>query len=968
MRHIPLKKIIYFICCFSSFFLVNNTYSQCAGSNNSFTICDKEANANYQTLNLFNKLNGSPQTGGVWKSNNPLNKKALDTTSGIVNLWKINRFGTHSFTYTNLNCNESATVTINLGGYPGEDNINGGANACSNNTKVDLYTFLDNNLTDLNADINGEWEEATNTPKGFLDGQFFNAQKAEAGTYSFTYTVDDVVTCSSKFATILLEVHRAPESGTAEDLTICKTEDFSLYTNIDLFDQLSEEDTDGIWFDIDGTNQLSDSFDSTINIQEIYNNFGSGIYKYDYTVYQTHGVCKEKTSTVTISIPEIKGQFQVNNQCLKDPLLIEILYTNTNKDEITYNLDYEIINSNTNDLVYTGTINNITNDPNNPLYIKTAIELPANTINKAGKYTVKATKISNVNGVICNSLEILENQFIIYDTEISIPKLCFDGINAIITISNLVDNNGEQSNNTYSINYIIEDLINGSSKPIKNQEITFTNGTGLLPVDISSFPENAIDYNLKIDSPTNSGFICIDFNFSAALIPEDIQLDIVIDNVCNTTEIKAVIDAPIITTGKYTIEYIVSEESNSTAITNNTTILTGGIANYNVDISKLETGNYKVTLKSVQDDTSRCRAQFEFEKTAFFSINGNPVAPTLDANQTFCFNSDPSTNEPKISDIIVNSGENLTWYENNTSTIPLDTATFLIDGEDYFVTSSDSKNTCISLERSSVVIKINKPSIITSNNINPTFCTIDKATIANLDAIANKGSVIWYDSLTNGNLLNETTSLEDGKIYFAVESIDGCEFTTRLPFTITILSSPKPEYTGSKLLCSLDNLSLFDLEKDIVTDNNSNLIWYDSLQGGFEINNSDKLQENVNYYVASINSSSNCEGERLLISVDLSKCNPEKYGFYIPDGFSPNGDSVNDLYYIPNIELFYPDYSLEIFNRYGLSIFTGNKSAPSWDGKNNKSGNVATSGVFFYILNYNKDNLKPIQGRLYLSK
>ena len=968
MRHIPLKKKIYFICFFSCFFLVNNTYSQCAGSNNSITICDKEANVNYQTFNLFSKLSGNPQTGGVWKSDNPLNQKALDTASGILNLWKINRFGTHSFTYTNLNCNESATVTINLGGYPGEDNINGGANACSNNTKVDLYTFLDNNITDLNADINGEWKEASTTPKGFLDGQFFNALEAEAGTYSFTYTVDDVDTCSSRFATILLEVHRAPESGTAENITICKTEDFSLYTNIDLFDQLTEEDTDGIWFDIDGTNQLSDAFDSTINIQEIYNTYGSGNYKFDYTVYQTHGVCKEKTSTVTISIPEIKGQFQVNNQCKKDSLLIDILYTNTNNDEISYDLEYEITNSITNNLVYTGAISNVTNDPNNPLYIKTSIELPPNTISNAGKYTIKASKISNVNGVICNSLEILENQFIIYDTQISIPKLCFDGINANITIDNLIDNNGELSNNTYSINYIIEDLVNNSSKPIKNQEITFTNGTGILPVDISSFPENAIDYNLKIDSPTNSAFQCIDFNFSAALIPEDIQLDIQIDNKCNTTDIKAVIDAPIITTGKYTIEYIVSEENNSTALTEKTTIISGGIVDYNVDISKLETGNYKVILKSVQDDTSRCRAQFEFEKTAFFSINGNPDAPTLDANQTFCFNSDPSTNEPKISDIIVNSGENLTWYENNTSTIPLDVATLLIDGEDYFVTSSDSKNGCISLERSSVVVKINKPSIITSNNINPTFCTIDKATIENLDAIANKGDVIWYDSLTNGNLLDETTSLEDGKTYFAVESIDGCEFTTRLPFTVTILSSPKPEYTGTKLLCSLDNLSLFDLEKDIVSDSNSNLIWYDSLQGGFEINNSDKLQENINYYVASINSTSNCEGERLLISVDLSKCNPEKYGFYIPDGFSPNGDSVNDLYYIPNIELFYPDYSLEIFNRYGLSIFTGNKSAPSWDGKNNKSGNVATSGVYFYILNYNKDNLKPIQGRLYLSK
>ncbi|KGL62809.1 gliding motility-associated C-terminal domain-containing protein [Polaribacter sp. Hel1_85] len=967
MLHKPLIKIklIYFIYIFSSIFLVNNLHGQCAGSNNSITICDKELDAANQTFNLFNQLAGTPESGGVWKSDNPQNQTALDTATGIVNLWKINRFGVHSFIYTNSNCNESAIITINLGGYPGEDNINGGANACSTNSSVDLYTFLDNNLTDLNADINGEWEETPTTPKGFLSGQFFNAQAAEEGTYSFTYTVESVDNCLPKFATVLLEVHRAPESGTPENIIICKTEDFSLYTNVNLFDQLTEEDNDGIWEDIDGTNQISDAFDSTINIQEIYNTFGPGDYKYDYTVFQTHGVCVEKTSTVIISIPEIKGQFEVNKQCIKNPILIEILYTNSNNDKITYDLEYEITNANTNNLVYSGTITSITNDPNDVLLEKTSIELPSGAINETGRYKITASKISNVNGVICNSLEILENEFVIYNTETSIPESCFNGTDALITISNLIDDNGEQSNNSYNINYVIEDYINNSSKIVENQAISFSDGTAILPVDISVFPDNAIDYNLTIVNPTENGFECIDFDFSAALIPEDIQLDFIIDDDCSATEIKAVIDAPTLHNGTYTIDYIVSEVDNSNIISKNTIIITGGIAKYDIDISNLTAGNYKVILESVQDDVNTCRTEFEFKKTAFFSIKGHPDAPSLDANQSFCLN---STNAPKISDIVVSSGENLIWYEDNTTLISLDIATLLIDGEDYFVSSSNTANGCESEQRSSVVVKINKPSLITSSNTSPAFCAIDNVSIANLDAVAKEGNILWYDSLTGGNLLNTTTVLENGKNYFAVESIDGCEFNTRLQFNVNITSLTKPTYTGSNSLCSLDNLSLFDFQKNINADINSNLIWYDSLQGGFEINNSEKIQENVNYYVASISSTSNCESERLLISVGLSECNPENYGFYIPDGFSPNGDSINDLYFIPNIELFYPNYSIEIFNRYGQSIFTGNKSKPSWDGKNNKSGNSATSGVYFYILNYNKDNIKPIQGRIYLSK
>ena len=45
--------------------------------------------------------------------------------------------------------------------------------------------------------------------------------------------------------------------------------------------------------------------------------------------------------------------------------------------------------------------------------------------------------------------------------------------------------------------------------------------------------------------------------------------------------------------------------------------------------------------------------------------------------------------------------------------------------------------------------------------------------------------------------------------------------------------------------------------------------------------------------------------------------------FFIPDGFSPNGDGVNDNYFIPYIEYFYPKYTYEIFNRYGQSLFRG---------------------------------------------
>src|SRR5690606_37828226 len=170
---------------------------------------NKEQDTNNQMFNLSDALSGDPEPGGTWTSNNPVNNGAL--TGNLLDLWEIRRFGVRTFTYTNPSCGESATVTINLGGYPGEDNVLGGANACSDDTAVNMFNFLDNESLSIAADINGLWEETTPVdPSGALyDNNYFDAESAGPGSYTFTYTVGQVGGCVSEFATVVLEVHRA---------------------------------------------------------------------------------------------------------------------------------------------------------------------------------------------------------------------------------------------------------------------------------------------------------------------------------------------------------------------------------------------------------------------------------------------------------------------------------------------------------------------------------------------------------------------------------------------------------------------------------------------------------------------------------------------------------------------------------------------------------------------------------------
>lgn len=69
--------------------------------------------------------------------------------------------------------------------------------------------------------------------------------------------------------------------------------------------------------------------------------------------------------------------------------------------------------------------------------------------------------------------------------------------------------------------------------------------------------------------------------------------------------------------------------------------------------------------------------------------------------------------------------------------------------------------------------------------------------------------------------------------------------------------------------------------------------------------------------------------------------------FLIPNTFTPDGDGVNDLYYITANNL--SDFNMIITNRWGQVVFETNDINIPWDGK--WKGNPCTQGTYFYIIN-----------------
>jgi gliding motility-associated-like protein len=118
-------------------------------------------------------------------------------------------------------------------------------------------------------------------------------------------------------------------------------------------------------------------------------------------------------------------------------------------------------------------------------------------------------------------------------------------------------------------------------------------------------------------------------------------------------------------------------------------------------------------------------------------------------------------------------------------------------------------------------------------------------------------------------------------------------------------------------------------------------------------------------YADSLKSSLNCDS---IIILNLTVV--EDTTIFIPEGFSPNGDGVNDLFEIKNIDK-YPNNHIWIFNRWGNLLFDGKPYLNNWDGKSKyakmNGDDLPPTGTYFYILDLG-DGSKPRKGYVWMQR
>ncbi|MNF43142.1 hypothetical protein D3C84_242150 [compost metagenome] len=862
-------------CCILIFLLFNFSIvvnAQCAGQDNAITVCNI-LDPSSQSIDLSSLL-GPHTLGGTWTDD--AFSGGLNQVTGQLNAQLIRSSGIYTYTYSldNINgCTDSAQIVVTIGGYSGVAAPN--ASVCSDDTDFNLFQVFDG--TSPSPHINGTWIDNDNT--NALFGYTIDASLPIApGTYSFTYTVAAIGSCPSQSTTVYVSIFPAPKPGKSVRIELCSDQLVS-YTNFNLNNFLHDEDDNGVWTE-NGTSEIADPSDSNVNIQNIYDSGGEGVYNFSYTVISTNPICKSKTSGVEIIIEkqlDYSGSALVINSDICENEITTATY------EAVLNQGTQNIPDGTYDIIYT--ISGVTAP------IKTTSEfnngvltfpIPSVHFLQIGDYTITILDIishtsrkicKNIIGNIFDVLHVYELPKI-NNATLEIDAVC-QNTDAIVNFSgtsNLTDGNYEILYELHGSNIAAEQSI---VVQVKNGVTSFAIPAVLIP---NSGPTLIAITRIRNQITNCSNTSTLTKMFTINSLPDISNLAVTVKDICQNQPLTVELSG-LDNVTSFTLDYNLS----------------GAITSSSQVTLKAKSGNYSFIISS---------SELPNIGTSVFNIM------------------------------------NLTNASTGCSVIVSNSTTFTINAIPSNPVVSDQE-----------------------------FCKTDHATVSSL--VPNGNQFQWFDSASSTTILNADTLLVNGE-YFVKEinEITGCESgLERTKITIHELNTPILNSEGEKF-CGLDNPTLQNLSENISS--NGQIVWFDSQLKGIQLANTELLKEGFTYYGFDFSTSTNCFSENpVAVTVSLKNCNPSP-DFFIPDGFSPNGDGINDTFRIPDIEFIYPNFSLEIYNRYGNLMFRGNENKLEWDGNSSDSTfeiqGMASNGVYFYIINFNKNNKPPRQGKLYLNR
>ncbi len=231
---------------------------------------------------------------------------------------------------------------------------------------------------------------------------------------------------------------------------------------------------------------------------------------------------------------------------------------------------------------------------------------------------------------------------------------------------------------------------------------------------------------------------------------------------------------------------------------------------------------------------SGCESISRLDVTA--TVNTTPSAPTGSTTQTFC-----SGALPTVANLSA-TGTSIQWYSSSGGGSALSPTLALSDGTHYY--ASQTVSGCESISRLDVTAVVNTTPSAPTGSATQTFCSGASPIVANLTAT---GTLIqWYSAPGGGSLLSPTASLVNGMHYYASQTVNGCESTSRLNVTAMVNTTPgAPTGSATQSFCSGASPTVANLAAS-----GTLIQWYSASGGGSLLSPTTTLVNGTHYYAS----------------------------------------------------------------------------------------------------------------------
>jgi hypothetical protein len=223
------------------------------------------------------------------------------------------------------------------------------------------------------------------------------------------------------------------------------------------------------------------------------------------------------------------------------------------------------------------------------------------------------------------------------------------------------------------------------------------------------------------------------------------------------------------------------------------------------------------------------------------SVTRTPVTVTItttaapvvsNANQPFC-------GAGTVANLQA-TGTEVKWYSAATGGTALANTAALTNGSVYY--ASQTVSGCESVTRTPVTVTITTTAAPVVSNATQPLC--GAGTVANLQATGT--DVKWYATATGGTALANTAALTNGSVYYASQTIAGCESMTRTPVTVTITTTAAPTAQASQTVCAGSTIN------ELNATGTGNIVWYSAATGGVTLNDTQLVTEGAHYFAAQV--------------------------------------------------------------------------------------------------------------------